>query len=76
MAAPSEGFTWKLFGHPRQQCWECKREPLKIADVGEHRRLYPGGVDQFRCKDCQQRQVQAMIEENRRALGLHHEARS
>ena len=70
MAAPSEAFTWKLFGHPRRRCRECGREPLKIAEVGEHRRRYPGGVDEFLCKDCQRRHVKEMIEENRRALGL------
>ena len=70
MASPSEAFKWILFPGSRRRCRECGKEPLKIADVGEHRRLYPGGIDEFWCKNCQRRHVDRMIEENRRALGL------
>ena len=70
MAVGSEKFTWKLFGHPRRQCLRCGLEPLRIEDVGLHRRLYPGGKNEFLCKECQRKDVERMIEENRRGLGL------
>lgn len=75
MAQPSEPFLWKLFGiterlDPRKQCWECGKHPLRIEDVGEHRRRYPGSVDEFLCKECKQRQLDAAIDRTRAELGL------
>ena len=70
MAAPSEAFKWILFPGVRRQCWQCGKEPLKIKDVGEHRTLYPSRKTQFLCRECQATNVQAAVEENRRALGL------
>ena len=68
MAAPSEAFAWKLFGNPSKKCWQCGREPLRVADVGEHRRKYPGKVDQFLCKDCQRENLSRAAEEYRAGL--------
>lgn len=59
MAEGSEKFMWKLFPGIRRQCWQCKHEPLKIDDVGEHRRRFPGAKDEFLCKTCQKENVQA-----------------
>ena len=71
MAAGSEKFKWNLFPlGTRKVCRECGREPLKIDDVGEHRRRYPGGRDEFLCKTCQQRRVAAMVERKRIELGF------
>lgn len=70
VAAPSEGFTWKLFGNPRKQCWQCKREPLRVQDVGEHRRKYPGTKDEFLCKTCQYENLARAEARYRESLGL------
>ena len=68
-AAGSEKFAWKLFGDVERICWRCKKE-LRVKDVGEHRRKYPGGKHQFLCLDCQRKQVDAFVERTRRALEL------
>lgn len=60
--------AWNLFGSAPHRCWQCKREPLKIADVGEHRRRYPGGVDEFLCRECQQETLRVRREETRARL--------
>ena len=70
VAAPSEGFTWKLFGNPDRRCWKCGKEPLRVQDVGEHRRKYPGGKDEFLCKDCRNAALARAVEAHRRAAGL------
>ena len=41
MAKGSEKFQWNLFPGQEKVCWQCKREGLKVDDVGEHRTLYP-----------------------------------
>ena len=69
MADVSGSFSWKLFSGPRR-CRSCGREPLKIADVGEHRRKYPGKKDEFLCRECQQHKVDALVERTRHGLGL------
>lgn len=66
----SGSFRWTLFEGVRRQCRECGKEPLRIADVGEHRTLYPSHKTEFLCTECQGKNVHAAIEENRRALGL------
>ncbi len=68
MAKGSEHFSWKLFGNPRRQCWKCGREPLRVEDVGEHRRKFPDTVDQFLCKTCQSENVQKAIRETRERM--------
>ena len=70
VASPSEGFTWKLFGNPRKQCWKCGREPLRVQDVGEHRRKYPGRVDEFLCKTCVYENLARAEVRYRESLGL------
>jgi hypothetical protein len=70
VAAPSEAFAWKLFTNPSKKCWQCGREGLRVQDVGEHRRKYPGKVDQFLCKDCQASNVARAVREERERLGL------
>ena len=70
MAKGSEQFSWKLFGNPKRRCWECGREPLRVEDVGEHRRKYPGGKDEFKCKQCRNAALARAVEANRRAAGL------
>jgi hypothetical protein len=61
--------AWKLFPRSKRECRECGCA-LRIVDVGEHRRLYPGAVDEFLCRTCQRAHTELMIEENRHALGL------
>jgi len=70
VAAPSESFKWLLFPGARKQCWKCGKEPLRVQDVGEHRRKYPGGKDEFLCKDCRNAALARAVEANRRAAGL------
>ncbi len=62
MPAGSEKFSWRLFGNPRRQCWRCGREPLRVEDVGEHRRKYPGTKDEFLCKKCVRENLDAAIQ--------------
>lgn len=69
-AAPSEAFKWVLFPGARKRCWECGKEPLRVQDVAEHRRVYPKGSHEFLCTDCMKKRKQAAIEKTRRALGL------
>ena len=69
VAAGSEQFRWKLFPGARRRCRSCGKEPLRIQDVGEHRRLFPGGTD-FLCVECQRTTVAERVQETRRALGL------
>lgn len=69
-AAPSESFKWLLFGDALHVCWKCGRRDLKVKDVAEHRRKYPGGKDEFLCASCSRERVDAYVKERRRALGL------
>lgn len=55
-------FAWKLFPGQRKICRQCGREPLRIQDVGEHRRLWPSQETQFLCKDCMKENVRAAVE--------------
>ena len=75
MADKSEPFKWKLFGiterlDPRKRCWNCGRHPLTTEDVAEHRRRYPGGMNEFLCVDCKQAQLAEAVAKNRKELGL------
>jgi hypothetical protein len=52
MAKGSEHLTWgQLKGYDRA-CWSCGREIKVLADVGDHRAVYPGPRKQIRCSDC------------------------
>jgi hypothetical protein len=66
----SGAMRWLLFPGVRRQCRQCGKEPLRIQDVGEHRKLYPSRKTEFLCRECQGRNVQRMVEKERRALGL------
>ena len=70
MAEGSQKFSWKLYGNPRRICWECRREPLRVEDVGEERTLYPSNKTEFRCKECRNAALARAVEANRRAAGL------
>jgi len=70
VAKGSEQFTWKMYDHPRKICWECKKEPLRVEDVGEERTIYPSHKTEFRCKDCRNAALARAVEANRSALGL------
>ena len=70
MAKGSEHFSWKLFGNPRRICRQCEREPLRVDDVGETRRLWPSQETQFLCKTCMQEKVDAAVVRRRKELGL------
>jgi len=67
VAAGSEKFSWKLFGDSEHTCWRCKRT-LRVQDVAEERRVYPGRRYQFLCADCKRADVDAMIEATRARL--------
>ena len=70
VAAGSEKFQWNLFPGQEKTCWQCKREGLKIDDVGEHRTLYPFRKTEFLCKTCQAENVWRAVREERERLGL------
>ena len=65
MAKGSEKFQWNLFPGQEKVCWQCKREGLKVDDVGEHRTLYPFRKTEFLCRDCQRKNLDARLEENK-----------
>ena len=69
MAAPSEAFKWILFPGARKRCRQCGREPLRVQDVGEHRRLWPSQKTEFLCKDCQKENIRARLEARRQSQG-------
>ncbi len=52
IAKRSEGLTWGMLEGFKRSCWECGREIRVLADVGEHRVIYPGPRKQIRCSDC------------------------
>jgi hypothetical protein len=66
----SGSMRWLLFPGVRRMCRQCGKEPLRIADVGEHRKLYPSRKTEFLCRGCQKENTDRAVEENRRALGL------
>ena len=70
MAKGSEKFQWNLFPGIPRECWQCKRGPLKIKDVGEHRTHYPSRKTEFLCVDCQRENTEAAMHKNRVSLGL------
>lgn len=71
MAAGSEKFQWNLFPEDTVRvCWSCGKEPLRVKDVAEHRRVYPIGPHEFRCHDCVKKQIEQAIAKNRADLGL------
>ena len=60
----SGAMRWLLFPGQRRQCRVCGKEPLKIADVGEHRKLWPSQKTEFLCKSCQAEKVAKAVREN------------
>lgn len=70
MAEGSQKFAWKLFPGARKICRQCGKEPLRIEDVGETRRLWPSQETQFLCKTCMQEKVDAAVVRRRKELGL------
>lgn len=70
MAKGSEKFQWNLFPGQPKSCWQCKREGLRVEDVGEHRTLYPFRKTEFLCKECQRSNVDKAVREERERLGL------
>jgi predicted RNA-binding Zn-ribbon protein involved in translation (DUF1610 family) len=65
MAKGSEAFAWLLFSGAPKRCRQCGKEPLRVQDVGEHRRLWPSQETQFLCKSCQRENVLRSTESRR-----------
>jgi len=71
VAAGSEKMAWNLFpADVKKRCRQCGKEPLRIIDVAEHRRIYPGGKDEFLCTLCSFENVRKRVKDERERLGL------
>lgn len=70
MAQGSQGFMWNLFPGAPHTCWKCGRENLRVKDVGEHRRKYPGGKNEFLCVNCQRKRINDATAATRQRFGL------
>ncbi len=70
MPKGSEQFAWKLFPSARKICRQCGKEPLRVQDVGEHRRLWPSQKTEFLCKVCSRSKIDEAIDKRRREIGL------